>query len=129
MPPPSPFFIVIIGAAAGLFYYAAFYYFRRKRLIENTPTSKVRSLAMGLVEVFGKAQMFKKLKKSPISKKDCVYYTLEVQEYVKSGKQGHWKTIKFETSNNDFYVQDETGKVLVNPKEVIIACFLPFIKL
>jgi hypothetical protein len=47
-------FYSVGGLLLGLYvFYRGFHHFRRKRLIENTPTSKVRSIAMGLVEIFG----------------------------------------------------------------------------
>ena len=39
--------------------------FRLKRLIENTPTSKVEAAAVGLVEVRGKAEQFGAVLESP----------------------------------------------------------------
>ena len=43
-----------IGFVAGLvFFLKGFGWLKRKRLIENIPTSTIRSLAMGLVEIYG----------------------------------------------------------------------------
>jgi hypothetical protein len=45
-----------IGALAGVYlFYRGFRLLQRKRLILNTPTSKVRSASMGLVEINGLA--------------------------------------------------------------------------
>ncbi len=46
---------------------------REKRLVENIPTSTVRGLAMGLVELGGKAENTALLK-SPLTKTECVLY-------------------------------------------------------
>src|SRR5438445_8453765 len=54
---------------------------RRRRLLQDTPTSKIRSIAMGLVEIFGEVVPIKnKTLKSPFSKKDCVYYQWSIEE-------------------------------------------------
>ena len=46
----------ILGACAGVYlFYHGFQLLVRKRLIENTPSSKIRSAAMGLVELSGLA--------------------------------------------------------------------------
>lgn len=91
---------------------------RRKRLIENTPTSKVRSLAMGLSEVYGDATLYKgNLLKSPFSGKDCLYYRYEVEEYRRSGKRSRWVTIKKGSKWILFHLKDDTGEVVVDPKE------------
>jgi len=87
-----------------------------KRLIENIPTSKIRSIAMGLVEINGSVVPVKgQVLRSPFSQKDCVYYTYQIDRLVSSGKSSHWQTIKSGKEIRYFYLKDETGMVLVNP--------------
>ena len=94
-----------------------FIWLKQKRLIENIPTYKIRSLAMGLVEVYGKVVSWQgTMLKSPMTNRDCVYYKYTIEEYRKSGKHSHWVTIKKDVGSLHFNLQDETGKVLVNPK-------------
>ena len=94
-----------------LFFLSGFYLFREKRLIENLPTSKVRSLAMGLVELKGTIVKDQEFLKSPFSGKECVYYTLRVS--VPRGK-GSWRNIFSETKSIKFLLEDDTGKILVD---------------
>ncbi len=90
---------------------------KKKRLIENIPTSKIRSLAMGLVEVFGSVMPAeKKILKSPFTNKDCVYYKYTVEEYKSSGKHSSWVMRKKDDERVPFYIKDDTGMVLVDPK-------------
>ena len=90
---------------------------KKKRLIENTPTSKVRSLAMGPVEVFGKVVPSNEhILTSPFSGKKCVYYKYFVQEYRRSGKHSYWATIKKGADLVPFFIDDGTGTVLIDPK-------------
>lgn len=90
---------------------------KQKRLIENTPTSKARSIAMGMVEVYGKAvPAFGKILKSPLMEKECVYYRFKVEERRGSGKSTRWVTILSGDDSIKFWLQDETGSVLVDPK-------------
>lgn len=93
-------------------------YFQRKRqLIKDTPTSTIRSLAMGLVEIFGQViPIQERLFQSPFTDKDCVYYQYTIEEYRSSGKSSHWVTIKREEHRDLFYLKDETGVVLIDPK-------------
>jgi hypothetical protein len=51
-------------------------WFRRKRQIENTPTSKIRSIAMGFIEVCGAVSPVpgQEMLKNPLLKNDCIYY-------------------------------------------------------
>ena len=104
-------FLFILGGGISLFF--GINAFIKKRKIENTPTSKIRSLAMGVVELNGSAVWKEKLI-SPMSQNPCVYYDAEIQEYRKSGKSGKYVTIGEEKKGELFFVQDETGKVMVD---------------
>jgi len=110
----------IAGGAALLvgivFFFAGFSVFKRKLLIENLPTSKTRSMAVGLVELKAKAVGWNCFK-APFSGDDCVYYRYVVEEYQSGGKSGHWATVRQGSSEGcPFYVEDETGRALVYPK-------------
>ena len=101
---------------------------RRCRLIENIPTSTVRGMAMGLVELYGRALQRTALQ-SPLNKVDCVYYKYCVEKYVRSGKSGHWQKISSgDSSHVPFSLEDDTGRTTVDPSraELFIArdfCF------
>ena len=86
----------------------------KKLLIDNTPTSKIRSLAMGFVEVYGKAIKSQYSFKSPFTNSDCVYYRYSIEEYRKQGKSSKWVMIKQDSKLDYFYLQDDTGMVLVD---------------
>ncbi len=111
-------FYAMGGFFVGLFFfYKGFVWQKQKQVIENLPTSKIRSLAMGLVEVSGKAVLKPdgvKLK-SPFTNKPCVYYKYMIEEYRKQGKNSSWAVIGSGKDYSKFYLQDDTGKVLVNP--------------
>ena len=92
----------------------------KKKMIENTPTSKVRSIAMGFVELAGKVAPEKEVMKSPFTNSDCVYYKYIVQEYRRSGKSSYWATIKSDSQCTNFYLKDATGQVLVDPQKAKI---------
>lgn len=90
---------------------------KQKRMIENIPTSKIRSVAMGLVEIFGEViPTEKKILKSPFSNEDCVYYRYKVQEYRNTGKNSRWVTVKKDEKGIPFFIRDSTGSVLVDPR-------------
>jgi len=100
--------------AAGLFW-GCFYYLRLKRWIEQTPTSKTRSLAMGLVEIKGIGERIYNLL-SPISLAPCVYYRLRKYRRKNDGGNSQWVlTADIDSGPIDFYVRDETGRVRVDP--------------
>jgi len=108
----------LIGLGFGVFlFFRAFGWLKSKRLIENIPTSKIRSIAMGLVEVYGKVVPFRgEVLKSPFTVRDCVYSRFSIEEYRSSGKHSRWVTVRKGVDFIPFYIEDETGSVLVDPK-------------
>jgi hypothetical protein len=101
-----PFIIAIL-----MFWYA-FYFLRMKRQIENTPTSKVRSVAMGMVEVKGEA-IRKFALVSPMSNTPCVFYRLT--KYCRD-RNRQWRVSSISSSDNvPFLLEDDTGRVEINP--------------
>lgn len=106
-----------LGFGFGIWsFFHGFKRLRRKRLIQNTPTSTIRGLAMGLVEIYGKTSA-PHILISPLVKAKCVLYKFTVEEYRKSGKSGHWVTIASGDSfASPFWVDDGTGKMMVFPK-------------
>jgi len=111
-------FILILGI--GLFVWAIIC-FKDKRLIENIPTSKIRSIAMGLVEIYGEVvTSLDNILKSPFSQSDCVYYRYAIEELRSTGKSTHWATIRKGTNYVYFYLRDDTGMVLIDPQNAKI---------
>ncbi len=112
----NPVPALVIGFVVGvILFFQGFKKLKLKRLIENIPTSKVRSVAVGLVEVAGKVAKRKKVLTSPLSKKKCVYYKMHVEKLVRSGKHSHWRTVIKEETGEKFFVKDNTGSLLVDP--------------
>lgn len=108
----------IFGAGFGGFLFlSGIRWMGKKRLVENIPTSKIRSVAMGLVEIFGEAVPAEgQTLKSPFSGRECVYYRYTVEEYRSNGKHSYWSTVKKGDSGKMFYLRDSTGHVMVDPK-------------
>jgi len=120
----SPVILSLAAIAGGIFlFYSGWGYFHRKKCIEDIPTSKIRSIAMGVVEVSGKTSPKHELK-TPYSLTDCVIYKYLKEKYVchhtSKGRQCSWKKVDEGTSITPFYVADETGRVLVEPLSIEI---------
>lgn len=125
-------FGVAVLISSGLylrFFITSFNELKTRQLVANTPTSKIRSMAVGLVEIKGKAVPFKNIYESAVSRSDCVYYEYLVERLSggtnpKSNVPAHWTSVKNEaTYKSPFYVEDDTGKVLVHPENAIM--YLP----
>ena len=115
-PPDYPFLYLAAGTLGAFWLFADGWLVRqRKHLIESIPTSTIRSLALGLVEISGQAQPEENLLSAPFSGIPCVFYTYAVEERVSSGKLTRWETIAKGTSEQPFFVSDTTGRVLIVP--------------
>lgn len=115
-PPDQSLLYLTLGAVGGLGIGAYSWILQnRKRLIESIPTSSIRSLALGLVEISGRTQATGELLSSPFGDLPCVFYTYLVEEQVGTGKTKRWDTVAKGTSELPFYVNDGTGRVLVVP--------------
>ncbi len=84
------------------------------------PTSKIRSVAMGLAEIEGRLVMIESLA-APIMDKKCIGYRYVVEERHVD-KEGHesFRTIKDETKCSRFYMEDETDKILIDTHEITL---------
>jgi len=95
----------------------AFYYLRRARLIEDTPTSKIRSATQGYVELEGAVSAGEGGGLiAPLSGIPCVWFHYKIQQLQKSGKNSRWQTINQSTSEFFFQIKDKTGTCTINPK-------------
>jgi hypothetical protein len=126
-------FLPWIGLALAVFsLFASLHACRRKRLIDNLPTSKTHGVFIGLVELKGTVQCEQPLA-SYLAGSSCVYYSFDVQERwsrwvtetVSDGKGGTrtvtrqesgWTTVASQIESTPFYVQDDTGSLLVRPE-------------
>ena len=105
----------LIGFFAGVYlFFSGFRKFWVKRLIQNIPTSKIRSIAMGLVEINGIAESRTPLS-GPYTKASCVFYHLLEERLVRTDKTTYWvKELEVKT-DIPFFVKDETGSVMIDP--------------
>lgn len=112
----DPKFWAIVGAGAGVYlFYRGFQLLQRRRLILNIPASKVRSAALGLVEVSGQA-IGPYTMPAPITAVPCYYYHTQAWELRQSGKNKQWHKVADESLHVPFYLDDNTGRLLVDPR-------------
>ena len=106
------------GIGAGCLLFAGgFALWRRERTIEDTPASRVRSMALGRVALQGKAVPWVSDLLAPLSGVPCCWYRYRVEEERRSGRSRAWHTISSGYSAAwAFYLEDETGRVLVQPE-------------
>jgi hypothetical protein len=95
------------------FFFIGFRLLTRKRLLLTTPTSNIRSATMGLIEVNGEANGPYTMP-APITGKACfLYHTTAWQQ--RDGKKQEWEKVADETLHLPFFIDDSTGKLLIEP--------------
>jgi hypothetical protein len=110
-----PFIFLVIGFLVGaVIFFLGFRTYRELRVVADTPLAPVRSIPMGLVHVQGKTAGDDRLT-SPLTGMPCYYYKVHVEKYVKKEKDSSWETVRTDTDERAFYLDDSTAKVLVNP--------------
>lgn len=107
---------LIMGAAVGavmgvVWFIKGFKELQIKRTIQNIPTSKINTGAVGTdVEIKGNIIAEKeKLVTAPISGQLCAIYHIEIQIEQRRKNSTRWITIDQLYSHDGFYVDDESG--------------------
>ncbi|MFZ0956745.1 MAG: GIDE domain-containing protein [Candidatus Sulfotelmatobacter sp.] len=106
----------ILGFAGGIYlFFRGFYLLQRRHLILDTPFSKIRSAAMGMVEVSGLA-VGPYTMMAPVTGRACYYYRTVAWEWKRQGKNDQWVKVAGECMHLPFFLDDNTGRVLVDPR-------------
>jgi hypothetical protein len=114
--PGPPLALCVFGMALGIYgFYQGFLLLQRRRVILDTPVSKIRSASMGLVELSGLAVGPFTLT-APVTARPCYYYRTLVWELRQEGKNRKWVKVAAECMHVPFFLDDNTGKVMVDPR-------------
>lgn len=107
-----PIYATLALAAGPAMFWRSFRDLRTRRLIQNTPTARIRSMSMGLVEIEGGVTPRSSLV-APFSGRPCAYWEVDIA--TRTRRHG-WSTVHRNASGHPFYLRDETGVALVYPK-------------
>lgn len=124
---PLDFWIVAgpaVAAALACFLFS-FHYLRKARLIEDMPTSRIRSAAQGYVELDGVGRLMDgPAIAGPLTGLPCLWWEYRIEEKVTTGhgrnRQSHWRTIVSNCSECLFLLDDDTGTCVVDPDGAIV---------
>ncbi|MDD3802140.1 MAG: GIDE domain-containing protein [Desulfuromonas thiophila] len=104
---------LLAAGAALLCLISAFRALHLKHCIAHTPTSRIRSLAMGRVEIQGQARRLYALV-SPLTQLPCVYYSLK--RYRRNARDNGWDLVSSRSSGAvPFALEDATGSIRIDP--------------
>jgi len=113
-------FWATMGLGGGpVLFYRGFKGMRTRRLIADTPTARIRSMAMGLVEVNGAVEL-RSWVNAPFSGKTCAYWEIDISTPVPNS----WDVLYRDQSGSPFFLRDEDAVALVYPRGA--TCKIPF---
>ncbi len=117
---------ICVMIAAFVFYVV---HYRTQMVILDTPTSKVHGVFIGRVEVQGIAECDNPVR-AYLSDIECVWSRYQVHELcVRATNRGkktllkdEWVMITERITSTPFYLRDDTGSILVDPKNATVIC-------
>ena len=109
-------FILVIFFIGLLLVYRGIRKMQLDRLIENMDTAKIGSVAMGLAELYGTIYPYEETLIAPLSGNKCVYCRVSVSEWKRGRKRIYLKEHRAREKGVLFYLEDDTGKILVDAR-------------
>ncbi len=104
----------LVGVVGGLYLFiVGFRLLARKHLIADTPTSRINSASMGLVEVSGRATAAYTIP-AAITGNTCLLYRTVAWQQGESRRRNEWDKIAEENQHVPFFLDDGTGQLLVD---------------
>lgn len=103
-----------IGLLGGPLWFAhGFRDLRVMRMIRDTPTARIGSMAMGLVEITG-ATVARSTVEAPFSGRRCVYWQVDIA--IRGRRKDGWNVVHRNSSGHPFFVRDDSGTAMVYPQ-------------
>ncbi|MEW6445656.1 MAG: GIDE domain-containing protein [Pseudomonadota bacterium] len=117
--PELSVFTVILGVMTLFGMYAFLRMQARRRLMEDMPTSRIRSASQGYVELEGRARPMEGLPLvSPLTRSECAWYRYRIEEKDTDSKGNtRWNTLESGRSSQLFILDDDTGECVVDPED------------
>lgn len=96
--------------------------FLKARLIEDMPTSRIRSASQGYVELAGLAISREERLTAPLTGDPCLWWRYRIERYQKTGKSSSWSTVDRGVSTQPFFMDDRSGICRIEPTGAEISC-------
>jgi E3 Ubiquitin ligase len=107
----------IVGIAGGLYLFVVgFRLLARKHLIADTPTSRIASASIGLVEVNGRVDGPYTVP-AAITGNSCFLYRTVAWQQGDSRRRNEWDKVAEEKQHVPFFLDDGTGQLLVDARD------------
>lgn len=114
------FWVVLMVILSVVSFFLVFYNWRRARLIEDVPTSLIRSAAQGYIELIGTGQLMPGTPiTAPLTGLPCTWYRFKVEEkevrHVRGRQETRWRKVNSGNSGELFLLVDDTGQCVIDP--------------
>lgn len=107
---------VLLLAATGYALYLAYRNFKKSRLIDDMPTSLIRSASQGFTELIGIGKPHGEHLCAPLSATPCLWWYYSIEQYKSSGKSSSWVKLESGSSELPFNIDDGSGLCHVLPE-------------
>ena len=111
--------LVVVFFGGIVTFFRGFRVYREYLLLQGTSQIPIRSMAMGLVRIHGKA-VSDRLLISPISHTPCCVYQVHIEKWRDEDENIHqsaaWLHYGSGADGAPFYLEDSSGRVLVDPR-------------
>ena len=102
--------LAIVGGV--YFFFLGFQLLAHKRLLLSIPNSRIHGAALGLIEIDGRATGPNTL---PAPATGCPCFLYRTIAWHKPGDRSNWQKVADETLHLPFFVDDTTGRMLIEP--------------
>ncbi|HLS98021.1 MAG: GIDE domain-containing protein [Porticoccaceae bacterium] len=94
----------------------------KARLIEDIPTSRIRSASQGYVELIGLASGRGSTLASPLTASPCLWWRYTIERLERSGKSRRWRVVEKGHSEAPFFLDDGSGLCRIEPAGAEVSC-------
>jgi hypothetical protein len=110
--------LALLAALGAAGFVRGFRWWRWARLIEDTPTSRVRSAAQGYVELIGTGRRMPGAPViAPLSRRPCTWWRYTVERRSRDSRsRTRWSVVSRGVSDALFLLEDGTGQCIVDPE-------------
>lgn len=113
--------IIIVVCIAALIGFLVYYFgtkqviIRKLKKINPKPIGSLKTNELS--KITGKALHVTEPLIAPFSKRQCIFYTMKIEQKKSNGKNSYWKTIVKEEKFQDFFVERNGDYVIVQPTQ------------
>jgi hypothetical protein len=113
----NPWLYPVAAACAAALIGVRYFSARRRipRALRAAPRTQIGKLLPGVVRVTGRARKAEDSLVAPMTGRPCLGYQLSIDECQSAGDTAKWQPLVRLCDGHPFWVEDETGRVLVEP--------------